>query len=78
VSSAALPARAFATGSGVINMIRQASLAVGVAVFVAIVGSPHSLQARTAAFHLGWWVAAAIVMLGLIPTFTLVRARRAK
>ena len=78
VSGAALPAHAFATGSGVINMIRQASLAVGVAMFVAIVGSPPSLQARVAAFHLGWWITAAIVMLGLIPTFTLVRARRTK
>ena len=77
VAGAALPARAFAP-SGVINMIRQASLAVGVATFVAIVGSPTSLQARIAAFHLGWWVTAAIVMLGLIPTFTLVQARRTK
>jgi EmrB/QacA subfamily drug resistance transporter len=78
VSGAALPPHVFATGSGVINMIRQASLAVGVAVFVAIVGSPASLEARAAAFHLGWWVAAAIVMLGLIPTFTLVRAKQTK
>ena len=75
VSGAALPPHAFATGSGVINMIRQAALAVGVAGFVAIVGSPASLEARTAAFHLGWWITAAVVMVGLIPTFTLVRAR---
>ena len=43
VSAAGLPPSAFATGSGVINMIRQAALAVGVAIFVAIIGSPSSL-----------------------------------
>jgi EmrB/QacA subfamily drug resistance transporter len=79
VSTAALPSSSFATGSGVINMIRQAALAVGVAIFVAIVGSPASAAARLAAFHQGWWIMAAIVLLGLIPTFGLIRsnARRA-
>ena len=76
VSSSALPSSSFATGSGVINMIRQASLAVGVAVFVAIIGSPASPAARVAAFHRGWWIVAAMVMLGLIPTFFLIRANR--
>src|ERR1700744_2751738 len=51
VGSAGLPSSAFATGSGVINMIRQAALAVGVAVFVAIIGSPSTLPERIAAFH---------------------------
>ena len=40
VSAASLPPSSFATGSGVINMIRQAALAIGVAIFVAIIGSP--------------------------------------
>ena len=40
VGASALPPSSFATGSGVINMIRQASLAIGVAMFVAVVGSP--------------------------------------
>jgi hypothetical protein len=43
-------------------MIRQASLAIGIAVFVAIVGSPASLNERVAAFHFAWWVFVAIVM----------------
>ncbi len=76
VSGGALPSSAFATGSGVINMIRQASLAIGVAVFVAIVGAPVSLNERVAAFHLGWWVFVAIVLASLIPTFTLIRQKR--
>ena len=40
VGTSALPASSFATGSGVINMVRQIGFAVGVAIFVAIVGSP--------------------------------------
>ena len=76
VSGGALPSSAFATGSGVINMIRQASLAIGVAVFVAIVGAPVSLNERVAAFHLGWWVFVAIVLASLIPTFALIRQKR--
>ena len=35
VSAGSLPPSSFATGSGVINMIRQAALAIGVAIFVA-------------------------------------------
>lgn len=73
VSSGALPSSSFATGSGVINMIRQASLAFGVAIFVAVVGSPVSQEARVTVFHRGWWIVAMIVLLGLIPNFFLIR-----
>jgi EmrB/QacA subfamily drug resistance transporter len=76
VSGGALPPSAFATGSGVINMIRQASMAIGVAVFVAIVGSPASLSERVAAFHFGWWVFVGIVMVSLVPTLALIRPKR--
>jgi MFS family permease len=76
VSAAALPSSSFATGSGVINMIRQAALAVGVAIFVAIIGSPVSPDEKVAAFHFGWWVMAAITAVGLIPTLALIRPSR--
>ncbi len=76
VGMSGLPASSFATGSGVINMIRQAALAVGVAIFVAIIGSPTSPAARVAAFHQGWWIMAGIVLIGLIPTFALIRPKR--
>jgi EmrB/QacA subfamily drug resistance transporter len=76
IGTSALPSSSFATGSGVINMIRQAALAVGVAIFVAIVGSPASPMERLAAFHRGWWITAAIAALGLIPTFALIRPGR--
>ena len=67
VGTSALPASSFATGSGVINMVRQIGFAVGVAIFVAIVGSPGSAEAYMAAFRLAWWVMAVITVLGLLP-----------
>jgi EmrB/QacA subfamily drug resistance transporter len=76
VGAAGLPPSSFATGSGVINMIRQAALAVGVAIFVAIIGSPSSPLERVAAFHRGWWIMVAIVALGLIPNYIFIRAKR--
>ena len=76
VGIAGLPTSSFATGSGVINMIRQAMLAVGVAVFVAIVGQPASAAERLAHFQRGWWTMIAVIALGLAPTFLLLRARR--
>jgi hypothetical protein len=75
VSASSLPPSSFATGSGVINMIRQAALAIGVAIFVTIVASPASPMARLEAFHRGWWIMAGITALGLIPTFFLIRRK---
>ncbi|MDE2361792.1 MAG: MFS transporter [Hyphomicrobiales bacterium] len=76
VGVGALPPSAFATGSGVINMIRQAALAVGVALFVAIVGAPSTMAERLAAYHFGWWAMAAMTLIGLIPTLAMIRPRR--
>jgi EmrB/QacA subfamily drug resistance transporter len=76
IGAAGLPSSAFATGSGVINMIRQAALAVGVAIFVAVIGSPSSPLERVAAFHRGWWIMVGIVALGLIPNYIFIRAKR--
>ena len=75
VGTSALPASSFATGSGVINMVRQIGFAVGVAIFVAIVGSPGSAEAYMAAFRLAWWVMAVITALGLLPLVLLRRWR---
>jgi EmrB/QacA subfamily drug resistance transporter len=77
VAAASLPPSSFSTGSGVINMIRQAALAVGVAVFIAIVGAPETPLQRLYAFREGWWVMVLVVLLGLIPTFVLIRHKRA-
>jgi EmrB/QacA subfamily drug resistance transporter len=78
VGASSLPPSSFATGSGVINMIRQAAFAVGVAIFVAVVAAPASRAARVDAFHRGWWIMAAITLLGLVPTYFLIRPVRAR
>jgi hypothetical protein len=76
VGAGGLPPSAFATGSGVINMVRQAALAVGVAMFVAIIGAPASPLERVAAFHRGWWIMAGVTALALIPNYIFIRARK--
>lgn len=74
LGTASLPASLFATGSGVINMIRQAALAIGVALFIAIIALPASSPA--AAFQRGWWIMAAIIALAMIPTLLFMRPQR--
>lgn len=76
VSTSSLPPSSFATGSGVINMIRQAALAVGVAIFVAVIGVPVTAAQRLGVFHRGWVIMALIALLGLLPTLFLIRSKR--
>jgi len=54
----------FATGSAVINMLRQIGLAVGVAVLIAILGSPRSSAAVLHAYQRASWVIAALALAG--------------
>ena len=75
LGTASLPASLFATGSGVINMIRQAALAIGVALFVALIALPAASPA--AAFQRGWWIMAAIMALAVIPVLLFMRPVRA-
>jgi hypothetical protein len=56
----ALPPQAFATGSAVLNMLRQVGLAIGVSVFVAVVGTPRTPQESLSAWQHGWAVIAVI------------------
>ena len=58
--TSSLPPQSFATGSAVVNMLRQVGLAVGVAVFVAVLGTPHTPAASLAAFQRGWIVIACV------------------
>ena len=71
----ALPPASFATGSAMINMLRQASIATGVALFVVIIGTPATPEDRLGAFQLGWWIMAAITMVTLVPALTLLIQR---
>ena len=61
-AAASLPPPSFATGAAVVNMLRQVGLAVGVAVLVAVLGSPASPAGELSAFRHGWIVIAAIAL----------------
>ncbi|HEY8581341.1 MAG TPA: MFS transporter [Capillimicrobium sp.] len=61
-AASALPPQSFATGSAVVTMLRQVGMAIGVAVLVALVGSPGSPAAALDAFTRGWWVTAGFAL----------------
>ena len=74
-AAASLPPSSFATGSGVVNMIRQTGFAIGVAALVALVGAAGTPIERLAAFKTAWWFMVAITAVGVIPTFLIQRKR---
>ena len=43
-ATSSLPAERFATGSAVVNMARQFGFTLGIAIFVAVLGSPHTAR----------------------------------
>lgn len=67
----ALPASAFATGAGVINMLRQAAMAIGVAMFVALVGAPTNGHDKLESFHTSWWAMSILTVLAAAPLLRL-------
>jgi EmrB/QacA subfamily drug resistance transporter len=75
-AASSLPPHAFATGSAVINTLRQVGLAVGVAVLIAVLGSPSSPAATLAAFQSGWVVIAAVALAGGVLGAVLLTARQ--
>jgi MFS family permease len=75
--ASALPPHSFATGSGVINMLRQVGLAVGVSVFVAVVGTPSTQEGSLHAFEHGWTVIALIGFLAAVVGAVVLRNRPA-
>jgi EmrB/QacA subfamily drug resistance transporter len=74
--TSSLPAHSFATGSAVVNMFRQIGLAVGVAVLVAVLGSPHSAGATLDAYRNALTVVAGLSLVGAIVALALLGARR--
>jgi hypothetical protein len=70
-AAGSLPENAFATGSAVVNTLRQVGLAIGVAVLVALLGTAPDLDA----FRQLWLVFAGISLAGsLVPLALLRRA----
>ncbi|MEX5635941.1 MFS transporter [Parafrankia sp. FMc2] len=73
-ASGALPPQSFATGSAVVNMLRQTGFALGVAVAIAILGEA-SVGTGTSlhAFREAWWVTAGLALVGIVPAVLLLR-----
>jgi len=76
-AAASLPPTSFATGSAVVNMLRQVGLAIGVAVLIAVLGSPDSPARVLAAYQRGWTVIAAIAFAAGVVGFLLLVRRPA-
>jgi EmrB/QacA subfamily drug resistance transporter len=64
--TSSLPPSSFATGAAVVNMFRQIGLAVGVAILVAVLGSPHSPAQVLDVYRRGWIVIAAISLVAAV------------
>jgi MFS family permease len=62
--ASSLPPHSFATGSAVINMLRQIGLAVGVAILIATLGSPRTPAATLHAYQASSWVIAVLALAG--------------
>jgi EmrB/QacA subfamily drug resistance transporter len=75
-AASSLPPTSFATGSAVVNMLRQVGLAIGVAVFIAVLGSPGSPAATVGAYQRAWVVTAAIALAGGLVAIPLLVSRR--
>jgi MFS family permease len=75
--AATLPPHSFATGSAVINMLRQIGLAIGVAILIAVLGSPGSPAETLQVYRRASWVIAALALVGAVIGLGLLRARRA-
>jgi MFS family permease len=74
--ASSLPPHAFATGSAVVNMLRQVGLAVGVAVLIAVLGSPGSPAATLSAYQRAFAVIAGIAVLSGLVGLVLLRPER--
>ena len=73
--ASSLPPHAFATGSAVINMLRQIGLAIGIAVLIALLGTAHTGPQTLDVYERASWVIAAIAFAGGLVGLVLLTPR---
>lgn len=71
-ATGSLPAEVYATGAGVINMLRQIGTAIGVAIVVAVIGGESVARARLGSFQAAWIVVAALALAGALASATVL------
>jgi len=74
--AAALPPHSFATGSGMINMLRQIGLAIGVAVLIAVLGTPHGAAATLDSYEQASYIVAGLSLAAGLAGLVLLSRRR--
>jgi EmrB/QacA subfamily drug resistance transporter len=75
-ATASLPPERLATGSGVISMARQLGFTLGVALFVAVVGTPAHGRHQLIAFRHGWIAIALTATVASAASLALARPQR--
>ncbi len=75
-AAGALPASRFATGSAVYGMTRQFGIALGIAILIAVLGTPRGAQVLPA-FRTGWAVTVGLAFASAIAALAIGRIRAA-
>lgn len=84
-AAGSLPPQSFATGSAVVNMIRQTGFVLGVAIVIAVLGAAGEASGGAASvgagaaldvFRRAWWVTAGLAFAAVVPTVLLLRRPR--
>jgi EmrB/QacA subfamily drug resistance transporter len=71
-----LPPQSFATGSAVVNMLRQVGLAIGVAILIAVLGTHSGAHAVLHAFDRSWLVIGAFAAATALASLAILGIRR--